>query len=67
MNSCVQTLLLQGKAGEEPLYSAVYVPFYSNKVKDKHEKQVNHTYTLIEAKIFMTATKSIEEKKDIIR
>ena len=36
---------------------AVYVPFYSNKVKDKQAEQVNHTYNLIETKIFMTATK----------
>ena len=53
--------------GEEPLSRAVYVPFYSNKVKDKQEKQVNHTYDLIEAKIFRAATKSNEEKIDIFR
>ena len=35
----------------------VYVPFYSNKVKDKEEKQVTHTYPLIKAKGFMEATK----------
>ena len=29
---------------------AVYVPFYSNKVKDKQEMQAKHTYTLIKAK-----------------
>ena len=36
---------------------AVYVPFYSNKIKDKQEKQVTHTYTLIEAKLFVEAAK----------
>ena len=36
---------------------AAYVPFYSNKIKDKQEKEITHTYTLIEAKIFMGATK----------
>ena len=34
---------------------AVYVRFYSNKVKDKQEQQVMHTYNLIEAKSFMEA------------
>ena len=48
---------LKGKAAEEPLSRAVYVLFYSNKVKDKQEKQVTHTYALIEAKSFMKATK----------
>ena len=57
----------QGKAGEETLSRALYVPFYSNKVKDKQEKQVNHTYALIEAKILMQAKKWNEEKIDIIR
>ena len=51
------TLHFQDKAGEEPLSSAVYNPFYSGKVKDKQEKQVTNTYKLIEAKIFMEATK----------
>ena len=37
--------------------AAVYVPFYSKKVKDMQKKQVNHTYDLIEAKVFMTTTK----------
>ena len=32
-------------------------PFILNKVKDKQEKQVTRTYHLIEAKIFMVATK----------
>ena len=42
---------------DEPLSRAVYVPFYSKKVKYTQEKQVNHTYNLVEAKILMTATK----------
>ena len=50
-------LHFKGQAAEEPLPRAVYVPFYSNKVKDKQEKQVTHTYKLIEAKGFMEATK----------
>ena len=53
----LSTLHLQGKAGEEPLSQAAYVPFYLNQVKDQQEKQVTHTYHLIEAKIFMEATK----------
>ena len=36
---------------------AAYVPFYSNKVKDKEEKQVTHTYALRQVKIFMEAAK----------
>ena len=44
---------LKGKAAEEPLSSAVYVRFYLSKIKDKQEKQVTHTYKLIEAKRFM--------------
>ena len=51
------TLQLKGKAAEEPLSRAVYVRFHLNKVKDKQEKQVTHTYNLIEAKGFMEATK----------
>ena len=58
---------LKGKAAEEPLSRDVYVRFHSSKVKDKQEKQVNHTYDLIYAKIFMTATKWKEEEIDIIR
>ena len=50
-------LHLRGKAAEEPLSSAVSVRFYSNKVKDKQEKQLTYTYPLIEAKRFMEATK----------
>ena len=39
-----------------------------NKVKDKQKMQVTHTYNLIEAKIFMEATKWNKMKKiDIIR
>ena len=48
---------LKGKAGEKTLSGAVYVCFYSNKVKGKQEKQVTHTYALIEGKIFMVTTK----------
>ena len=48
---------LQGKADEEPLPRPVYVPFYLNKVKDKHERQIMHTYALIETNIFKEATK----------
>ena len=44
-----------------------YVTFYSNKDKDKQEKQVTHTYNLIEAKIFKEATKWNKEKIDIIK
>ena len=47
----------KGKAGEKSLSGAVYVCFYSNKIKGKQEKQVTHTYPLIEAKIFMETTK----------
>ena len=39
------------------LFGAIYVCFYSNKVKGKQEKEVTHTYTLIEVKIFMETTK----------
>ena len=48
---------LQGKAGESALSRAVYVSFYLNKIKNKQQNQVAHTYKLIEAKIFMEATK----------
>ena len=37
------------------MFRAVDVGFYSNKVKDKQEKQVMHTYNLSEAKSFMEA------------
>ena len=53
--------------GEEHLSRAFSVPFYLHKVKDKQEKQVTHTYHLIEAKMFMEATKRNKEKIDIIR
>ena len=43
------------------------VTFYSNKFKDKQEKQVTHTYNLIEAKIFKEATKGNKEKIDSVR
>ena len=44
-----------------------YVTFYSKKGKDKQEKQVTHTYSLIEAKIFKEATKRNKEKINIIK
>ena len=53
----IQALHFKGKAGEITLSGAVYVCFYSNKVKGKQEKQVTHTYPLIKAKSFMEATK----------
>ena len=53
----IKTLYFKGKAGEKTLFGAVYVCSYSNKVKGKQEKQVTHTYPLIEAKIFMETTK----------
>ena len=53
----METPHLKGKAGEKTLSGAVYVCFYSYKVKGKQEKQVTHTYNLIEAKIFMETTK----------
>ena len=49
--------LLQGKVGEEALSRALYDSFYSSKVKDKLEKQATDTYSLVDAKIFMEATK----------
>ena len=60
-------LHLKGKAAEESLSGAVFVRYYSNKVKYKHEKQYTHTYDLIEAKDFMEATKWNKEKIDIVR
>ena len=48
---------LIGKAAEEPLAKTVFVRFYSNKVNDKQEKLVLHTYPLIKAKRFMEAKK----------
>ena len=44
---------MKGKAAKESLSRAVDVRFFSSKVKDKQEKQVMHTYNLIEAKSFM--------------
>ena len=43
----MEILNFKGKAGEKTLTGAVYVCFYSNKVKGKQEKQVTYTYTLI--------------------
>ena len=57
INCAIETLHLKGKAAEEPLSRAVYVRSYSNQVKDKQERQVTHTYNLIEAKGFKKATK----------
>ena len=58
------TLHLQGKTGKEPLSrAAVYVPFHSNKVKDKQKKQVNHTYDLIEAKVFLWQRQNETKKR----
>ena len=56
-NCAIETLHFKGKAAEESLSRAVHVPFYSNKVKDKEENHVTHTYPLIKAKRFMEATK----------
>ena len=53
----LQTLHFKGKAAEKPLCRAAYVRFYANKVKNKQEKQVTHTYPLIKEKSFMEATK----------
>ena len=53
----IETLHLKGKAGEKTSSGAVYVCFYSNKVKGKQEKQVTHTYPLIEGTILMATTK----------
>ena len=36
-------------------------------MKGKQDKQVTHTYTLIEVKIFMETTKWNKDKIDIIR
>ena len=60
-------LHLKGKAAEDQLSKAVYARFYLSKVKDKQEKQVMHTYNLIEAENFMEVTKWNKEKIDIIR
>ena len=45
------------KLVKKTLSRAVYICFYSNNDKGKQEKQVTHTYPLIEAKIFMETTK----------
>ena len=63
----METPHFKGKAGEKTLSGAVYVSFYSYKVKGKQEKQVTHTYPLIKAKFFMETTKRNKEKIDIIR
>ena len=53
----IETVHFKGKAGKKTLSQDVNVCFYSNKVKGKQEKQVRHTYALIEAKTFMETTK----------
>ena len=63
----IETLHFKGKAGEKTLSGAVYLCFYLNKVKGKQEKQVTHTYSLIEAKIFMETKKWNKKKVDTIR
>ena len=45
------------KLMRSPYLGLFYITFYSNKVKYKQKKQVTHTYSLIEAKVFMEATK----------
>ena len=55
------------KLMRSPYLGLFYVTFYSNQGRDKQEKQVTHTYKLIEAKIFKEATKGNKEKIDIIR
>ena len=67
INSAILTLYLIGKAAEKPLAMAVYVRFYLNKVKDKQEKLVLHTYPLIKGKSLMEATKWNKEKIDVFR
>ena len=57
INCAIETLDLKGNAAEEPLYRTVYVPFFSNSVKHKQEKQGMHTYNLIEAKSFYGSEK----------
>ena len=56
-----------GGGGGEPLSRAAYVPYNSNKLKDKQEMWATHTYALIEANIFMEANKENKDKIDIIR
>ena len=50
-----------------PYLGLAYVTFYWNKVKAKQKKQVTPTYTLIEAEVYMEATKWKKEKIDIIK
>ena len=40
LKQCKRGFIGHFKAGEEPLYRAVYVPFYSNKVTYREKKQV---------------------------
>ena len=55
------------KLVRSPYLGLLTDPFYSNKIKNKQEKQVNHTYNLIQVKIFMKAIKWNKEKIDIIK
>ena len=63
----METLIFKGEVGEKTLTGAVFVCFYPGNVKGKQEKQVTHTYNLIQVKIFMQTTKWNKEKLDIIR
>ena len=62
INSAILTLYLIGKAAEKLLAMAVYVRFYLNKVKDKQEKLVLHTYPLIKGKSFMEVTNETKRR-----
>ena len=54
-------------ASSQRIEERICYALYLSKIKDKQENQVAHTYKLIEAKIFMEATKWDKEKIDIIR
>ena len=45
------------KLMRSPYLGLFNVTFYSNKVTNKQKRKVTHTYSLIEAKFFMEATK----------
>ena len=55
------------KLMRSPYLWLFYVTLYSNKGIDTQEKQVTHTYHLIEAKIFKEATNGNKEEIDIVR
>ena len=44
-------------ASSQQIEEKIYCALYLSKIKDKQEDQVAYTYKLIEAKIFMEATK----------